>query len=352
MRLKGGTHSRSPDKRAFAMMEARRPKRCPLASISTCCGRKQSGKHHLHKTPASTPHTESVRRSLVSSSFQRTFSNPIMFLLQPYTCTRAYCACAAPRAINKMSASAVRKVIIKGETKTNASQDHKGRLEMNLDATKMHKVTNISLMQPELLNHQHLQETLKLYRIPLKGSETRGELLKLFEDHVRPKPQRLSSNPHKTNTSKCAQKEEKAASLNTLSALPLPAKRTTASKVETLDVPTSKKPALPDRPSVPRLHAVPDLPEGAQQSGCSGVDVRVGGNSGGTNLPQKRNATVRVSVCVHLMVHCTLHYILYCTYCTLHYILYCTECTLHVILYILYIECVYMFTDKTLKAIG
>ena len=230
--------------------------------------------------------------------------------------------------MNKMSANAVRNMI-KGETKTNASQDHKGRLEMTLDAEKMHKVTDISLMQPELLNLQRLQETLKLYRIPLKGSETRGELLKLFEDHVRPKPQRLGSNPRKTSTSKRAQKEEKAASLNTLSALPLPAKRTTASKVETLqDVPTSKKPALPDRPSVPKLHAEPDLPEGAQQSGCSGVGVRVGGNSGGTNLPLKRNATVRVSVCVSVCV-CTSWYIV--LYITLYIILYIT---LH-ILYIL-----------------
>lgn len=202
-----------------------------------------------------------------------------------------------------MSATArtgVIKIATEAELKTRVSQDLKGKLKRNPDSTEIYKSTEISLLQPETLNYQRLQETLKVYRVPLKGDETRSELLKLFEDHVRPKPQRLSSNRRKTSTSKPAEEQTSGTCQSTPSAQHLPSKRAIASKVETLDVPTSKKPALPDRPPIPRLDAVPSMPEGARLSRHSGVTggVPVGGNSGSTNLPQKRNAPVQVSVCV------------------------------------------------------
>lgn len=180
------------------------------------------------------------------------------------------------------------------------SQDLKGKLKRNPDAAEIYKATEINLLQPETLNYRRLQETLKVYRIPLKGDETRSELLKLFEDHIRPKPQRLSSNRRKTSTSKPAEEQESGTCQCTPSTRHLPSKRTTAGEGETVDVPTSKKPALPDGPLIPRFDAVPGMPEGARlsrQSGGTG-GVPVGGNSGGTNLPQKRNAPVKVNVCV------------------------------------------------------
>ena len=152
-------------------------------------------------------------------------------------------------------------------------------------------------MQPELLNHQRLQESLKVYRIPLKGDETRSELLKLFEDHVRPKPQRVSSNPHKTNASKPAG-EQKAATQCTTSAHPLPSKRAVSSEETTLDTPTSKKLALPTRSSIPRCEAESVIPEGSKQRRSSGGDSGGSGNSSSRILPQKRNSAVQVCVCV------------------------------------------------------
>ena len=196
--------------------------------------------------------------------------------------------------------SGVRKIAIKAEAKTDASQDPKNKHEMNAHATEVHKAREISLMQPELLNPQRLQETLKVYRIPLKGDETRSELLKLFEDHVRPKPQRVSSNLHKTSTFKHADEQEKAPS-PTRSAQALPSKRALSGEGTTLDAPTAKKPVLPARSPVPRHEAASGISEGAQQrrrsSGSTGS-----GNSGSMSLPQKRNAPVEVGMCVCVCV--------------------------------------------------
>ena len=196
--------------------------------------------------------------------------------------------------------SGVRKIAIKAEAKTDASQDPKNKHERNAHGTKVHKATEISLMRPELLNPQRLQETLKVYRIPLKGDETRNELLKLFEDHVRPKPQRLISNLHKTSTLKNTGEQVKAAS-HTTSAQGLPTKRTLSGEGATLDAPTAKKHVLPASPPIPRHEAASGISEGAQQrrrsSGGSGGGS-VSGNSGSMSLPQKRNAPVEVGMCV------------------------------------------------------
>lgn len=196
------------------------------------------------------------------------------------------------------SQSGVRKIAIKAEAKTDASQDPKNKHERNAHATEVHKATEISLMQPELLNPQRLQETLKVYRIPLKGDETRNELLKLFEDHVRPKPQRLISNLHKTNTLKNTGEQVKAAS-HTTSAQGLPTKRTLSGEGATLDAPTAKKHVLPA--PIPGHEASSGISEGAQQRRRSsgGTDGgSVGSNSGSMSLPRKRNAPVEVGMCV------------------------------------------------------
>ena len=52
---------------------------------------------------------------------------------------------------------------------------------------------SLVLLDPSILSETRLSELLKLHRVPLKSTDTKQELLELFEKHVHPKPQRTKT---------------------------------------------------------------------------------------------------------------------------------------------------------------
>ena len=84
-----------------------------------------------------------------------------------------------------------RKLLIKG----------KGPKELEphiMQESETPSLEKLDCLQPELLSDKKLTELLQNHRVPCKDVTHRNDLLKLFNEHVRPKPQRLK---RKRNTS-------------------------------------------------------------------------------------------------------------------------------------------------------